>query len=62
MLFTVIHKEGYSPKKHLGKYSQVTSISNLEAIMCDEPGVSLRTTLRSLEKRVPKILLQRVEE
>ena len=30
--------------------------------MCDEPGVRLRTTLRSLEKRVPKIILQRVEE
>ena len=31
-------------------------------MMSSEPGVSLRTILHSLETRVPKIVLQRVEE
>jgi hypothetical protein len=31
-------------------------------MMCTEPGTRLQTILHSLETRVPKIILQRVEE
>ena len=40
----------------------VCSVYNPQANMCEEPCVSLKRTLHSLANRVPKIVLQRVEE